>query len=474
MKIKKIAFYILLVLVVLYFGLTYYLLTRDRMIKWDWSRVDVNDVCYPQDFLWGTATAAYQVEGGFRANNWTWWEKQTKPDGSPTIQNNDTCGMADDHWHLYAQDIKLMKRLGVNAYRFSVAWSKIMPTPDSVDTIALQHYQNVCDTLLANGIEPMVTLFHFTYPLWFHKMGGFEKQDNIKYFVRFARIVYQALGNRVKYWVTINEPVVFAYSSYFSGDFPPGKQDPVLTATVALNLLYAHQAVYHDLKSLANGREIYVGIVKNITQMDPMHKWNMLDNLIAYFADLNFNQSYLQAFSTGKFHFYMPGMVNLKADLDDLPTTLDFIGLNYYSHYAFHFTGDLEQSLTALPYPGEQMTDMDYTIYPEGLYRAIKRISKIGKPVIITENGIADARDNRRYDFIKRSLYALSQAIKDGYDVRGYFYWSLMDNFEWNLGYGKRFGLYAVDYKTQTRTLRQGAMAFVQTIEWWKKNCQNH
>ncbi len=471
MKVLKIFLYVLVVLAVAYLAVVIYFYSQDPFVRWDWSKINVNDVCYPKHFLWGTATAAYQVEGGFSNNNWTWWENQKKADGKPTIQNNDKCGRADDHWNLYPLDIKLMKQLGVNAYRFSVAWSKVMPTPDSINHEALKHYQDVCDSLIANGIEPMVTLFHFTYPLWFQQLGGFEKQENIKHFVRFARVVYKALGTRVKFWVTINEPVVFAYSSYFAGEYPPGKTDPQLTARVALNLLLAHQAVYKAIKSMPRGEGKIIGIVKNVTQMDPYRRFNLLDNLIAYFADLNFNQAYLRAFKTGKFHFFLPGMVNMKQDMPELPSTLDFIGLNYYSHNAFKFTGNIEQSLVALPYPGEQMTDMDYTIYPEGLYRAIKRVAKLDKSIIITENGIADSLDNRRYMFIKRSLYALSRAINDGYHVRGYFYWSLLDNFEWNLGYSKRFGLYAVDYKTEKRTLRQGSKAYVETIKLWKNKC---
>ncbi len=471
MKFIKILFYLVIVLIAGYFAAIFYFHSRDPLVKWDWKKINTDKVCYPKDFLWGTATAAYQVEGGFHNNNWTWWEKQTRADGRPAILNHDTCGRADDDWNLYPLDIKLMKKLGVNSYRFSVAWSKIMPTPDSINIMALKHYQELCDTLLANGIEPIITLFHFTYPFWFQQIGGFEKTENIKYFVQFSRIVYKALGGRVKYWVTINEPVVLVYSAYFIGEYPPGKQDPKLTAVVLANLLKAHQAVYNAIKQMPGGQEAKIGIVKNIMQMDPYRRYNLLDNLIAYFADLNFNQSLLSAFSTGKFHFYMPGMVNKKMLLPDLPQTLDFIGLNYYSHNAFRFVGDLDKSLTALPYPGEPLTDMGYTVYPEGLYRAIKRIAKLHKPIIITENGIADSLDTQRYDFIKRSLYALSKAISEGYDVRGYFYWSLLDNFEWNLGYSQRFGLYKVNFKTEKRTLRKGAKAFVETIDKWQREC---
>ncbi len=463
-KLRSLAI-LLLVLTVFYFTVVLLIRSRDPMIKWNWDKINTSELYFPPGFLWGVATAAYQIEGGFTNSNWNWWENQTKPDGSPTIARGQKCGKADDSWNLWQEDIRMMKRLGVNAYRFSVAWSKIMPRPDSIDTAALRHYQIMCDSLIANGIQPAVTLFHFTYPLWFQEKGGFEREENIKYFVEFAKTVYSALGDRVKYWFTINEPVVFAYSGYFSGEFPPGKQDPELTAIVLDNLLKAHLQVYKALKAMPGGDSIKIGIVKNITQMDPYRKWNLLDNLIAYFADLNFNHAYLKAFKTGHFHFFLPGMVNFKDKIPGLQNSLDFIGLNYYSHYAFHFSFDFDKALTPLPYPGETMTDMDYTIYPEGLYRAIKRVAKLEKPIIITENGIADAKDDRRGQFIERSLYAVSKAIRDGYDVRGYFYWSLMDNFEWNLGYDKRFGLYEVDYKTMKRTLREGAKAYMWIIK---------
>jgi len=252
--------------------------------------------------------------------------------------------------------------------------------------------------------------------------------------------------------------------SYFSGNFPPGVSDPQLAAKVLYNMMLAHTEVYKLFKSLPDGEKSKIGLVKNMMQFDAYHKWNILDQFIKYMADANYNEVLLRLFKNGEFKFYMPGMVDFKREIPDAPKTLDFIGLNYYSHYAFKFTGDIDESLEPLPFPGEVMTDMDYTIYPEGIYRAIKRISKLNKPIIITENGLADAKDDRREMFIDRSLYAVSKAIEDGYNVKGYYYWSLMDNFEWNYGYSKRFGLYKVDFKTKKRTLREGAKKYIEII----------
>jgi len=340
-----------------------------------------------------------------------------------------------------------------------------MPKAGVVDASALQHYIDEVDTLLAAGITPMVTLHHFTHPVWFEDLGGFEKADNIVHFVEFAEVVFNALQSKVKQWCTINEPAVYMFDGYLTGLFPPGKSDPELAAQVLENLMRAHVQVYRKIKSLPGGKEASVGLVKNMMQMDAKGQYNVMDHFMKFFADNNYNEAILRTFNTDSFEFYMPTMVDRQADMPDAGKTLDFIGLNYYSHYAFDFNGNIEESLEAKAYPGEVMTDMDYGVYPEGIYRAIKRISQLNVPIIVTENGIADDKDDRRADFIDRYLYAVSKAIEDGYDVRGYYYWSLTDNFEWNLGYGQRFGLYHVDFNTQQRTLKEGAKKYVEIIE---------
>ncbi len=463
--LKK-AIILVMVPALLYAGAIFYFESRDPLIKWDWSKIDTSQKHFPKDFLWGVATAAHQIEGGHQnINSFGWWEQQKKANGKPTIENGDLSGDACDSWNRFLEDIQLMKALHVNAYRFSVSWSKIMPAPGVVDSAALQHYVILCDSLLANGIKPMVTLHHFTEPLWFYRKGAFEKEENLQDFIDFSETVYNALHKKVKYWCTFNEPSVYMFDSYFTGNFPPGVTDPEKAAAVLYNMMQAHVRVFKKFKSLPGGEDTKIGLVKNMMQLDAYRKWNILDQFIKYNADANYNEVLLRLFRTGEYKFYMPGMIDFKADIPDAPNSLDFIGLNYYSHYAFKFTGNIEASLEPLPFPGEVMTDMDYTIYPEGIYRAIKRISQLHKPIIITENGIADAKDDRRALFIDRSLYAVSKAIEDGYDVRGYFYWSLMDNFEWNFGFDKRFGLYEVDFKTKKRTLRQGAKKYIEIID---------
>ena len=467
---KKVLLSMFFLLIAGYIGGLFYFNQRDPLIKWNWTKIDTSKKAFPKDFVWGVASAAHQVEGGHQdINNFGWWEKQVDKNGVSRIVNEDKSGNACDHWNRYPEDIQLMNDLGVSSYRFSISWSKIMPQPGIVDSSALEHYVAVCDSLIAKGITPMVTFHHFTHPLWFHELGAFEKEENIQHFVDFSAIVFNALKDRVHQWCTINEPSVYVFGGYFAGNFPPGKSDPVLAAKVLENLMIGHVSVYNNIKSMPGGDKAQIGIVKNMTQTDAMGKFNLMDHVIKHFADANFNEVVLELFKSDQYKFKMPTIVNHTSTIKGASKTLDFIGLNYYSHQAMDFTGNMDESLMPLPYPGEVMTDMDYGIYPEGIYRAIKRISKLNVPIIITENGLADEKDDRRAGFIDQYLYAISKAIEDGYDIRGYFYWSLMDNFEWDLGYGERFGLYHVNFETQERKLKEGSKKYVEIIENWKE-----
>jgi beta-glucosidase len=456
---------IVAVLAAAYILPTAYLNYTEPVTKWDWEAIDVNDISFPKGFVWGVASAAHQVEGHHTTNNWADWEKGSYPDGRPHILNQEKTGIACDHWNRYPEDIRLMQELGVSSYRFSISWSKVMPQEGVVDSVAVQHYVDVCDSLLAVGIRPMVTLHHFEHPMWFERKGSFEKEENIADFVFFSEVMFAALKDRVTHWCTINEPAVFVIAAYFDGHFPPGKKDPKLAAVVLKNLFKAHVAVYQHLKALPGGTSAQIGIVKNMHQIDPMQQWDLFDRLIARTVNQGFNGSFISTFRDGHYRFHFPTLVNEAEAMPDAPNTLDFVGLNYYSHNAMDFSFNLDEALKTRMYPNEVATDMEYTIYPEGLYRAIQEISVIGKPIIITENGIADAKDDRRGDFIRKYLYAVSKAIKDGYDVRGFHYWSLMDNFEWDLGYGQRFGLYEVDFATQQRSLRQGSKEFQRIVK---------
>jgi beta-glucosidase len=439
---------------ILYFHFSY------PQTRWDWSKIETNDVQFPQNFIWGTATAAHQIEGNNENTNWGEWEKQPGKikDGSNAIK-------AVDGWNRAKEDIKLMKDLGVNSYRFSVAWNKIEPEKGKINEAALKHYDEFINELIANKIEPMITLHHFTHPLWFEQLGAFEKQENIKHFVEFSKLVFTRYKDRVKYWVTLNEPNVFVTSAYFNTHFPPGKADSKLGAEVLKNMLKAHVEIYRALKPPEGGTQnIQIGLATSIFQFEPMRRWHLGDWVIARIGSNTFNESVLGFFRTGTMKFYVPLDVDVSYTDANAPNTLDFIGVNYYSHYAYKFDFDFKKAAESIAVEGEEMTDMPYTIYTEGIYRAIEDAAKLKKPVIITENGISDAKDDRRDKYIRQSLYAVSKAIKDGYDVRGYYYWTLLDNFEWAEGYTQKFGLYEVNLQTQERKLRNGATAFVEII----------
>ena len=392
------------------------------------------------------------------------WERSVDEKGISRIHENDTSGIAADHWNRYPEDISLMTELGVNHYRFSIEWSRIEPQKGYYDLIALSHYRKMCEALIAAGITPVATLHHFTHPIWFEEMGAFEKDENIEHFVRFSELVFKELMDIVPIWCTFNEPSVFVAQGYFNGIFPPGKKDPVLAGTVLENMLNAHVSTYHKLKSIPGSEENQIGLVKNIFQFDPHRRWHLLDWAFSKILNDVYTNAPLEFLKTGNSSFYMPGMVDNEMSNSEAPGTLDFIGLNYYSR--MHVKGRVNPAEPFVFDTRKQdiMTDMGYSLYAEGFYRALKTISKLEVPIYVTENGLADDTDNIRPLFIERYLYAMNQALKERIDIRGYFYWSLMDNFEWAEGYSMKFGLYEVDPETQDRNLRQGSQPFIDMV----------
>jgi beta-glucosidase len=456
-KLLKIIGSLLIFFSLLYFAAIAYFHFSYPQTKWDWSKIDTNEVSFPKNFIWGTATAAHQIEGNNENTNWGEWEKIAGKikDGSNAIK-------AVDGWNRAKDDVKLMKDLGVNSYRFSLAWNKIEPEKGKINENALKHYDDLINELKANYIEPMITLHHFTHPRWFEQLGAFEKEENIKYFVEFSKLVFARYNDQVKFWVTLNEPNVFVTSAYFNTVFPPGNSNAKIGGEVLKNMLKGHVEVFRELKKINNSSQI--GLATSIFQFEPYRRRHLGDWAIARSSDAIFNETILGFFRTGTLNFSVPLDTSYVYTDSDAPNTLDFIGVNYYSHFAYKFDFDFKKATQSIAVEGEDMTDMPYTIYTEGIYRAIEDASKLKKPIIITENGIADAKDDRRGKYIKQSLYAVSKAIKDGYDVRGYYYWSLMDNFEWAEGYTQKFGLYEVDLQTQERKLREGSKAFVEII----------
>ena len=254
----------------------FYLNLKYPEIRWKWEKNRKN-IKFPNSFFWGTATASHQVEGGCNNNNWFNWENSKNEEGTPQIKDGQEAGKACDHWNLYSEDIDLIKELGVSHYRFSLEWSKIEPVRGQFNQDALDHYSTVVDELIKSKIVPVITLHHFTNPIWFDELGGFEIEKNIQIFEDFCEKVFSEYSDRVGIWCTINEPAVYSVMGYFQGVFPPGKKNPQLATEVLKNLLVAHTRVYNKLKTLANGSSCRIGLVKNIMQFDPYRRWNLLD-----------------------------------------------------------------------------------------------------------------------------------------------------------------------------------------------------
>ena len=454
---------VLVVLILLYFGALLWLRDPDLNLRFDFAKLKAIPWRFGKDFLWGSATASHQIEGGCTNNNWFAFESAVDEQGKPKIRDGQKAGLACNSWNLYKEDTRLMKELSLNSYRFSVEWSKIEPKQGEFDQSALDHYEQVVDDLLANGIEPVVTLHHFTNPLWFEQQGAFLQDDSPRVFAQFCERVVQRLGPKVKLWCTLNEPNVYAIFGYSTAEFPPGEKDNKKTARVFRNMMLAHTAAYKVIKRIQP--EAKAGLAIHIHLFDPLNPWNLFDVLVARLLNQNMNDCHFPYLTKGRFSFSIPGMVNETysgAEKD----AFDFIGLNYYTHSyrKFQPTGS-DQFPEVIKLPPDQLTDMENEIYPAGLYRALKLITRYtSKPIYILENGIADKSDTRRARYIEEHLLVLNKAIADGMDIRGYQYWSLLDNFEWAKGFDMKFGLYKVDFDTQKRTLREGSRKYLEII----------
>ncbi len=461
-------------------------------LRWDWSKIDLSKITLPKELVWGVAQSEYQCSGAENCgvSNWSAFEQSGRVPKS---------GVACDSYNRMDDDVAKAKALGVKAFRFSLAWEKIEPKKGHFDGEAIKHYQLFCDKLVQAGMQPVVTLHHFVHPLWFEEMGAFEQEDNIQYFVRFSTNMFKALKDHgVTTWCTINEPGVYVFQGYIHGEFPPGKTSDFKQAgQVAYNLIRAHTETYNAIKKCKGGDVSNVGFTHSITLFEPYHDTHPGEKIVTQMVNHWFHDAITQYVKTGKFKWYVPGVcrsISIDDTQDDLKPKLDFIGLQYYSHVLMNFpyiwpreylSYVMPQNLVQKMMPthdgfkfgvpayrkGEIPTDMPYCIYPEGMYRAIKLMGEIkganGKqiPIIISEMGIADAKDDRRAHMIRTHLYAISQAAQEGADIRGIFYWSLKDNYEWNLEYKKKFGLYEVDFQTKEAKLRQGALAYIEAIK---------
>ena len=398
---------------------------------------------FPEGFLWGASSASYQVEGGIDNTDWA---KAAEEGRVPKA------GLACDHYNRYEADFDLAQNLGHNAHRFSLEWARIEPEEGKFSADAVEHYRKVIQALRVRRIKPYITLWHFTLPLWFSESGGFEREDSPELFARYASFVTNTLGKDLEGISTMNEPNVYGSNGWLRGAWPPFKRFAVsdfvsitnsgktfeskaekgwkplfLYLRVMKHLAQSHNAAYDAIKKI--DPSIDVSVVKHVIYFHA--NWNPLNILKAWLANHYWT------------HVFMRRVYK----------KCDSIGLNYYFHKKFGDNAHYEK------------TDMDWDIYPEGIYGSLKLLCGYNRPLFVSEAGIADEKDIYRAMYIERQVQAVWQAIQDGIDVRGHMYWSLLDNYEWALGFEKRFGLIEINYQTLERTIRPSAHSYKKIIE---------
>lgn len=407
----------------------------------------------PEDFLWGVATSAHQIEGGNIWNDWARFEAE-----AGNIRGGEPSGRASDHWNRVAEDIALIEDLGANAYRFSVEWSRVEPREGEWSLDAWSHYEDEVARLRAAGIVPMVTLLHFTLPAWLADRGGLIADDFAGRFGRFAREAARRLGSDVDLWCTLNEPNVQMYQGYVEGIWPPGIRDTALASRAFAGIVRGHAAAAVALRAADPGAR--VGMAVNMIVFDPSSRWSLLDWIAARQADSGFNWAYYDSIGLGRIRFDLAGFPSLDEPLPSLAGSADFLGINYYRRNLVRFDPGAPGLVKLTPGLGP-LSDSGVEIYPEGLLRLLRRSWKrYGLPIYVTENGVSDAADRLRADYLRSHAHAVAVARAEGIPVGGYFHWSLLDNFEWSEGFGPRFGLYRVDYETFQRQSTAGAEEF--------------
>ncbi len=402
----------------------------------------------PKTFFWGAATSSHQVEGD-NHNDWSEWEHNNAERLSKTAKRkwekwqqtkfpemfdsaNYISGKACDHYSRFQEDFDIAKKLGHNAHRFSIEWSRIEPKKGKFDKKEIAHYAEVIKALRDRDIEPFVTLCHFTLPVWVADKGGWVWRKTPRYFARFTAKMAEALGDRVQFWTPLNEPIIYATNSFLRGMWPPQTSNPLTYYKVINRLLEGHRRSYEAIKNV--NPNAHVGMVKNVAHFESSGGiWN----------------GFLERCANWLWNDYI---------LNAAKKNLDFIGVNYYFHYSIK--GWIKKT------QNKQVSDMGWELYPDGLFHVLTRTSRrYNIPLYVTENGLADADDTKRSKFIKEHTEAVKRARKEGSDVRGYFYWSLLDNFEWDKGFWPRFGLVEVDFKTFQRRIRGSARAQTSEIE---------
>lgn len=412
----------------------------------------------PADFLIGCATAAHQVEGNID-NDWMRWARD---DRSRIVDGSDA-SVACDHYRRYRADLEQLAAMHQNAQRFSLEWARIEPRAGCFDGAALAHYEDVVRTCRANGMEPVVTLHHFSLPNWLADNGGVLHPHAPRLFARYAAACAERLGGDVQWWITLNEPTVLAFMGYLNGRWPPGEQSLPRMLAVLRALARMHAAGATALRSVArrHGWTVRVSIAHQERPQRPQSRRSPLDHAVALFPNWVFNRWFLRCCVSGRL---LPP-VGTGARVAGLRGSLDYIGVNYYTYDIAHFDVRSPRTLFTrqASHPGLPRSTFDWTIDPPAMRDALLALwREFSLPLLITENGVADRHDELRPAYIRDHLNAVLDAVDAGADVRGYLHWTAWDNWEWAEGYTQRFGLFAVDRKTQERIAKPSAALYAE------------
>jgi beta-glucosidase len=414
----------------------------------------------PSDFLWGVATSAYQVEGRTHNNQWSQWERDGR------LHTSFRVGLACDWWRNAERDFEAAQQIGVNALRLSVEWSRIEPEEGRWDDLALARYAQMLRDLRERGIRPHITLHHFTQPLWFDRQGGFLNPRSPYLFARFVRRVVTYLGPLCSDWATFNEPNVYTSLGYQVGYFPPGYRGRIFDAArVTLNMAHAHARAYEIIHSLQP--HAMVGWAQHIIILAPTRADSAVDRKLCQWHDRLFNGNFSDTIIRGA----VPLPLLSDPEISRVVGTYDYIGINYYSRLHAQFDHHRRDTLCAhitvpeyLP-QGDCGTEYPYgEAFTEGMYLAAQRFADLGKPILFLEHGVPDRTDRIRPQILGEAREQIERILAAGINLRGYFHWSLVDNFEWNEGWHLRFGLIELDPDTQQRRWRPSARVYQRII----------
>lgn len=393
----------------------------------------------------GVATASCQIEGGENDSNWNYWYSQGM------IKDGSNPARANQHYSSYRQDIDLMKEMNIECYRMSIEWARLEPKQGEFSEDAFNHYRDEISYLQSNGIEVLLTLHHFSNPMWFEKLGGFVNPESPKIFENFVRKVISELGDMVTRYITVNEPNVYATSAYYFGEFPPGEKSVSITRKAMTNLAASHIRAYKLIHELRKGKPTFVGYASHVRVFEPKNKNNIVDVIGCSLMRQMFQGGLDETSMTGKRKFPLHNRPEFKKG-----KYYDFIGINYYARSVV--SGFDEQAKEDAPH-----NDMGWEIYPQGIKQVVEEYySKYKAPIYITENGTPDAKDAFRPKFIYDHLKELMECNAP---IERYYHWTFIDNFEWMDGEEPKFGLVELDYNTQERKPRKSCYMYRDIIK---------